>query len=166
MSSITTRRSIRKYTSEAVPEETVTEILKAAMCAPSAGNEQPWHFIVITDRAILNEIPKVHPYSSMLKGTSVAILVCGDETLEKHKGYWVQDCAAATENMLLMATELGLGSVWLGVYPLEDRVEGMRKLLGIPSHITPFSLLPLGYPAEQKPPADRYNASRVHSNKW
>lgn len=166
MEAILSRRSIRKYTSEPVPEETIHELLEAAMSAPSAGNEQPWHFVIIDERAILDKIPEFHPYSSMLKSASVAILVCGDETLERFKGYWVKDCAAATENMLIAIQDKGLGGVWLGVYPDMDRVESFRNLLGLPKHIIPFSLVALGYPAEEKPPANRFNENRIHHNKW
>jgi nitroreductase len=95
-----------------------------------------------------------------------AILVCGDLNLEKFKGYWMIDCAAATENLLLAAHSLGLGACWLGIYPREGRVTGMRKLLHLPTHIIPFALVSLGYPAEEKPQEDRYNESRIHHNKW
>jgi len=166
LDAIFTRRSIRKYTDKAVPEELVTNLLKAAMAAPSAGNEQAWQFIVIREREILDAIPKFHPYTAMLKYASIAILVCGDLTLEKIKGYWVQDCSAATQNLLLAATTLGLGAVWTGVYPLEDRVSGMRKLLHLPEHVIPLSLVPIGFPAEQPGRADRFNAERVHSDTW
>ena len=97
-----------------VTEEQLEEILRAAMAAPSAGNQQPWHFIVINDRSILKEIPKFHPYANMLNEAPYAIVVCGDTSVERHKSYWVQDCFAATQNMLLMHAEMGLGSVWLG----------------------------------------------------
>jgi nitroreductase len=166
MEAIISRRSIRQYTSKRVSREVVREILNAAMSAPSAGNERPWHFIVLTDRAILDEIPKFHPYSAMLKQASTAILVCGDPTLEKHKGYWVLDCAIAAENILLAAHAKGLGAVWCGVYPTEDRVENLRKLLHLPDQITPFSLIPLGFPAEIKQASDRFDSSRVHENQW
>lgn len=166
MKAILSRRSIRKYTPDKVPEKDLRELLEAAMAAPSAGNEQPWHFIVIDDRDILRQIPSFHPYSHMLKEATVAILVCGDETLEKYKGYWVQDCSAATENILIAVEEKGLGAVWLGVYPVEERVAGLRRLLGIPDQVIPFSLIPVGYPAEHKEPANRYNEARVHRNKW
>ena len=136
------------------------------MSAPSAGNEQPWHFVVIKERESLDEIPTFHPYSQMLRHAPMAILVCGDETLEKYQGYWVQDCSAATQNILLAAQAKGLGAVWLGVYPIKDRVIGLRKLLGIPEHVTPFSLISIGYPAEQKPRSERYDISRVHHNRW
>ncbi len=166
MDIILSRRSIRQYTSQPVSDELIKEILTAAMAAPSAGNEQPWHFIVIKERAILDEIPKFHQYAQMVKKASVAVLVCGDPGLERYKGYWVQDCSAATENMLLAAHAKGLGAVWCGVYPTEERVIAFRRLLGIPEEIIPFSLVPLGYPAEKKEPANRYNEERVHYNKW
>lgn len=163
---IFTRRSIRLYMPKPVPRELVTDVVRAAMYAPSAGNERPWHFMVLTDRAILDEIPRFHPYAAMLKHASVAILVCGDIPLEKHKGYWVLDCAAATQTLLLAAHAKGLGSVWCGVYPTEDRVANLRKLLNLPEHIVPFSLLPLGFPAEVKPPVERFDPLRVHDNQW
>lgn len=166
MKSILNRRSIRKYTSRAVTDSQIQQLLKAAMAAPSAGNEQPWEFIVLRDRPTLNAIPKFHPYSLMLYEASVAILVCGDLSREKYSGYWVQDCAAATENMLLAAVELGLGAVWLGVYPTEERVAALRTLLHIPETIVPFALVAIGYPAEQPKPSDRFDAARIHSDTW
>jgi len=166
MKAILTRRSIRKYKPQAVPDEIITELLTAAMCAPSAGNEQPWEFVVINDRKLLDRIPEFHPYATMLKEAPVAILVCGDLKREKHKGYWVQDCSAATENMLIAVNEKKLGAVWLGIYPREERVAGLRKLLGIPENIVPFSLIAIGYPAEVKEPADRFDPARVHQNRW
>jgi nitroreductase len=166
LTAIGTRRSIRKYTDEAVSESVITDLLRAAMAAPSAGNEQPWHFVGIQDRAVLDAIPKFHPYSAMLKYASVAILVCGDLTLEKYKGCWVQDCSASAQNLLLAATALGLGAVWTAVHPMEDRVAGMRRLLNMPEHVIPLALIPIGYPAEQHRPADRFNAARVHRDRW
>ena len=160
------RRSIRKYTAEAVSAADVTELLEAAMAAPSAGNQQPWHFIVIRERGVLNAIPGFHPHAAMALQAPVGILVCGDQTLEKHPGYWVQDCAAATENLLLAVAAKGLGAVWCGVHPNADRVEGFTRLLGIPSHITPFAFVPIGHPGESKPPARRYNPERVHLDRW
>lgn len=166
MDAILSRRSIRRYTSQPVPDNLIKELLDAAMSAPSAGNEQPWHYIVITDRAILDEIPKYHPHSSMLREAPVAILVCCDLHLDRHDGLWVQDCSAATENLLIAIQAKGLGAVWLGVYPREERVTGLRKLFGIPEHVIPFSLIPIGYPAEHKPRADRFDVSRIHENRW
>lgn len=166
MEAILSRRSIRKYTKEPVSDEIVKELLKAAMGAPSALNEQPWHFIVIKDSQILDEIPKIQPYSKMIRDAPVAVVVCGDLNLEKAKGFWVLDCSAATQNILIAAQAKGLGAVWLGFYPREDRIKSLQKLLGIPEHVIPFSVIPIGYPAEQKPPANRYNESRIHYDQW
>ena len=163
---ILSRRSIRKYTSEQVADHDVREILEAAMSAPSAGNEQPWHFIIIKDRKILDEIPNIHPYSHALNTASMAILVCGDLKLEVHKDFWIQDCSAAVENILIAARAKGLGTVWLGIYPRAKRVDGIRKLLNIPDHVIPLAVIPIGYPAEDKPPAIRFDSSRIHHNKW
>ncbi len=160
------RRSIRKYTTEPVSDEAIKSLLKAAMAAPSAGNQQPWHFVVIRDRAILDEIPKRHPYAQMVKDAPVAIVVCGDARSVKYKDYWPQDCAAASENLLLAAHANNLGAVWCGVYPNEDRVHPFRELLGIPDGVFPFALIALGHPDEEKPPGERFDASRVHANRW
>jgi nitroreductase len=161
------RRSIRKYTDQPVSDDHVETLLQAAMSAPSAGNQQPWHFVVIRDRAVLDAVPGFHPYARMMIKAPVAILVCGDESLEKSRGFWVEDVSAATENVLIEAQELGLGSVWLGLYPREDRVRKMRALVaGMPDHVIPFALLPVGYPAETKKPSHRYHAERVHHDRW
>jgi nitroreductase len=166
MDKILSRKSIRQYTAKPVPREVIIEVVHAAMSAPSAGNERPWHFIILTARALLDAIPKFHPYAAMLKQAGVAILVCGDTTLEKHKGYWVLDCAAATENMLLAIHARGLGAVWCGIYPTEDRVLNLRKLLSLPEYVVPFSLVPIGFPAEEIKAGDRFDDSRVHENRW
>lgn len=167
MKSIMNRRSIRQYTNQTVSDEQIKILLESAMCAPSAGNEQPWHYIVIKDRELLDEVPKYHPYSGMIKQASVAILVCADTRLNKYDvDYWVQDCAAATENLLLAVTELGLGAVWLGVYPRQERVAGMRQLFNIPKEVIPFALVPVGYPAEHKDSENRYREERIHLNCW
>lgn len=166
LEAILTRRSIRRYTPQPVPDPLIREILGAAMRAPSAGNEQAWQFVVITERRLLDEIPRFHPYADMVRQSPAAILVCGDLHLEKYKGYWVQDCAAATQNLLLAAHAKGLGAVWVGIYPKEDRVERMRGLLGLPPHVVPMALVPLGHPAEQIPPEERYNPAKVHRNGW
>lgn len=166
MDAILNRRSIRKYTDQPIPDDIIKELLKAGMSAPSAGNQKPWHFIVINEREILDEIPKFHPYAQMVKQAKSAIVVCADLSLEKHPGYWVQDCSAATQNILLAAHDKGLGAVWVGLYPREERVAGMTKLLNIPENVIPLSLIPLGYPAEQKDYIERYDPDRVHYNKW
>ncbi len=167
LEAILTRRSIRSYTAEKVSDQVVKELLEAAMSAPSAHNKQPWHFVVIDDRKILDEIAKVHPWASMLEEAPIAILVCGDLKVDNRLGFWVQDCAAATENILLAAHAKGLGAVWVGIYPVEERsATVIRKMIGIPEHIVPLSLIPLGYPAEKKSRANRYNPAKVHRNKW
>ena len=166
MEAILTRRSIRAYTDQPVPEELIDELLKAAMAAPSAGNQQPWHFVVIDDRATLDAIPEYHAYSAMLKQAPLAVVVCSDGGREGLDVYWPQDCSAATQNLLLAAHAAGLGAVWLGVYPEADRIARTRELLGVPETITPFCIVGIGYPDEQKGPADRYDASRVHRNRW
>lgn len=160
------RRSIRKYTDKPVGNEILVELIKAAMSAPSAGNQQPWQFIIINDRKVLDEIPNCHPHSQMIKQAPAAILICGDENLEVHKGYWVQDCSAATQNLLLAIEAQGLGGVWLGVHPREDRVQKISALLGLPEHVIPFSLIPVGYSAEHLPPSDRYDEAKVRYNHW
>jgi len=166
MEGILTRRSIRKFTNKPVSKEDINDLLKAAMQAPSAGNNQPWYFVVIDDRKILDKIPEFHPYSKMLKEAPVAILVCAKVTTEKYCDYWVQDCSAATQNLLLVAHAKGLGAVWLGVYPIQERVVGITDLLGLPSDVVPLSLTAIGYPSEKKEPVDRYNEEKVKYNKW
>ncbi len=163
---ILSRRSIRAYTDEPVTETQVEQMLRAAMSAPSANNEQPWQFVVIDDRTLLDTIPEeVHPYSQMLKEAPVAILVCGEPRRQHHAGFWEQDCAAATENLLLAAHALELGAVWLGVHPREKRVVAMRQLLRLPEYLVPFALISIGHPAEDVPPAARYDPARVHHNR-
>lgn len=166
MDSILKRRSIRKYKDLKVSDEIVEDLLKAAMAAPSAGNEQPWEFVVLRDKEIMKNITEVHPYSKMLLNSDVAIVVCGDEKKEVFKGYWVQDCSAATENILLAAQDMGLGAVWLGVYPIVDRVKKIQEILGLPTSVVPLSIVPIGYPDEDKTPEDRFDRTRIHYNGW
>lgn len=163
---IMTRRSIRHYIRRDVDKSLIDLLLKSAMYAPSARNEQPWHFIAIDQTELFEEIMKVHPYASMLSGAGAAILVCGDEKLELSKGYWPVDCSAATQNILLAAHSLGLGAVWLGVYPRNERMDGIRKIFNLPDHIQPFSLVSIGYPAEKKKITERYKEERVRWNHW
>jgi len=163
---ILSRRSIRRYTKKSISKKLIKDLLKAAMSAPSAGNEQPWHFIVIKDTQILSQIPTFHNHADMLKEAALAILICCDKNLEKHQGMGILDCSAATENILIAIQAMDLGAVWLGIYPREERIDGLRKLLKIPEHIIPFSLISIGYPAEKKPRANRFNESRVHYDRW
>ncbi len=158
------RRSIRKYTREPISEEDVKTMLEAAMAAPSASNRKPWHFIVVTERQILDNLARAHPYGKMLLEAPLCIAVCGDKNISSR--YWVQDCSAAAENLLLAATALGLGAVWLGVHPREERVNPIRKVLNIPERIVPLNLISIGYPAEKKEPRTQYDEKRVHSENW
>ncbi len=166
LEAILSRRSIRRYTDEPVSETAVTQLLRAACAAPSANNQQPWTFVVIDERELLDAIPDVHPYARMSKEAPLVVLVCGLPERERHPGYWEQDCAAATQNLLLAAHAQGLGAVWCGVHPREQRVQGVRELLGIPAEVVPFALIVVGHPAEEKPPSDRYSEERVHRNGW
>lgn len=163
---IMSRRSVRKYKADKISDELIEKILAAGMQAPSAMNEQPWHFIVIKDRKILSEIPKFSPYAAMAKDAPLAILVCGDTKLEKIKGFWFQDCSACIQNILLAAHAMGIGAVWTAAYPLQDRVEGYKKLLDLPESVIPLALIPMGYPDERPSPQSRFKKERVHINKW
>ena len=164
---ILTRKSIRNYTKDPVPEETIQELLRVAMQAPSSKNTQPWQFMVITDRKILNRIPLYYPYAFMTRRAPVVILVCGDKSRSIYGDYWAYDCAAATENILIAAHAKGLGAVWCGAYMSEVPQEvDFRTWLGLPENIIPFAIIAIGYPAESRPQTDRYDASRVHWNRW
>lgn len=161
---ILARRSIRKYTSEPVENKDITTILKAAMAAPSASNLKPWHFIVIVERRLLDNLAEVHPYTKMLMEAPLCIAVCGDKNISV--SFWVQDCSAATENLLLAATALGLGAVWLGIYPDKARVATVREILRLPETVDPLNLISIGHPAEAKEPRTQYDELRVHHEHW
>ncbi|MCF8011213.1 MAG: nitroreductase family protein [Clostridiales bacterium] len=166
MKAILERRSIRKYQDKKIPDKELKKLLQAAMAAPSAGNQQPWEFIVLRDKGNLENIIKFHPRATMLKTADAAIVVCGNEQKETHKGFWVQDCSAATENILIAAQESGIGAVWLGIYPREERVKGLQELLNLPEYVYPLCVISLGYPAEEKEPSNRYDETRIHDEKW
>lgn len=166
LQTIFSRRSVRDFKHEDISESDLINLLRAGMQAPSAKNEQPWHFVVISDRTLLDAIPAFHPHSEMLKDAPLAILVCSDRKLESKRASWLQDCSAATENILLAAHAMGLGAVWLGIFPDSERVFGMQKLLNLPKDIRPVSLVAVGHPASQPDPEDRYKQERVHYNQW
>ena len=163
---ILTRRSIRNYTKKSISDEIIKDLIEFGTTAPSAGNQQPWQFIIINDRIILEKLTEFLPNGKMLKNADKAICVCGDLSVEKYKGYWMLDCSAATQNILLSAHAKGLGACWLGVYPREERVSNLKKLFNTPENIIPFSVISLGYPNEESGKVDRYNDSIVHKNKW
>ena len=163
---IMNRRSIRKYTDEPVTDEQITKILESAMMAPSAGNGQPWQFVVVRDKHTQAEIKKINQYAQMAERAPVGILVCGDLSLEKFAGYWVQDCSAAVQNILLAVHALGLGAVWTGITPMEDRIAGFKKLFGLPEQVIPLGYIPIGHPDQQPKSESRYKAERVHQETW
>ena len=163
---ILTRRSVRAFTQQAVSEQQIETILTSAMYAPSACNQQPWHFIVITNRETLDTLAQLHPYARMLRQAPLAIIVCGDQTLETCPGNWVIDCSAAMENLLLASHALGLGAVWVGIHPVEARVKDISNLLGLPTFAVPLCLAAIGYAAEPLPKADRYKPERIHTDHW
>ena len=166
MNAIFNRRSVRKFTDEPVTDDQLRNLLHAAMSAPSAGNEKPWQFVVIRKRETLDAITEINPYAKMLTEASLAILACGDMNLQKFEGFWVQDVSAAIENILIEATDLGLGSVWTGVYPREDRVGALKELLNLPETVIPLGLVAIGCPAQKLDTPERYDETRVHYETW
>lgn len=163
---ILTRRSIRRFRPEPVPRQLIDELLKAAMHAPSAGNQQPWHFVVVDERGLLDRVPGFHPHASMCREAPLGILVCGDLQLETHEGMWMQDCAAAAQNLMLAAHDKGLGSVWVSSYPRPDRMEGFRALVHLPEQVLPLAFVVIGYPDEAPRAGLRFREERIHRNRW
>lgn len=167
MKEIFTRRSIRKYTAEPVSEADLEKLLRAAMAAPSAGNQQPWEFVVVRDREAMQKILEFHPYARPLDTANVAIVICGDRERQRFpEDYWVQDCSAATQNLLLEAEHLGLGAVWMGVFPIDARVQGVQQLFGLPEHVVPLGVIAVGHPAETPAPKENYRPERIHLERW
>jgi nitroreductase len=166
LGTILSRRSIRKYTAEPVAPAQIETILRAAMAAPSAGNQQSWRFVVLTERDRLDETATTTPYGAILLDAPLAIVVCADTRALKHEVMWQQDCSAAVENALLAAHALGLGAVWLGFWPKAERVKPLKDVLGLPEGIEPLAVLAIGHPSETKPPADRYDAAKVRYERW
>lgn len=160
------RRSIRKYTDKKIPDFLIQDLLKAAMYAPSAMNYQSWQFIVINERQKLEDILKIISHAEMLKSAQAAILICGDLNLDKNIDYLQQNCSAATQNLMLWAHGVGLGTCWIGVYPVKEIVIGLQKLFNLPENVIPISLVSIGYPAENPLPDERFKAEKIHYNKW
>ncbi|MFT9496830.1 nitroreductase family protein [Anaerosolibacter sp.] len=167
MKEIFTRRSIRKYQNRPVDQEQIQQLLRAAMYAPSAGNEKPWHFVIIKDRDKLKAITSFHPHTQMLKEAPIAIIACADISDVKYDGaFWIQDMAASIQNILLQGEALGLGTCWCGVYPKEELVENVSKLIHLPDKIIPVAIIAVGHPEEQREVRERYDADRVHNEVW
>lgn len=157
------RRSIRKFTDEPVPKAHIDALLHAAMSGPSACNARPWAFYVVTGAQALEKLRGATPYTRM--GAPLAIVVCGDQTRmlpETLAPYWVQDCSAATENILLAATDLGLGTVWCGIHPKQEAEANVRAALALPETMIPLNIIYVGHPAEQHRARDQYDESCVH----
>lgn len=163
---ILSRRSIRKYTKKVIAKENISKMLEAAMAAPSAVAKDPWFFYVVTKRTLLDEMAEILPHGKMLKQAPAAVLVCGD--LDKaylgadgEKGYLVQDCSASVENLMLSATGLGIGSVWLGVYPRKERMDSIRLLFNMDENRVPMAVVSLGYPGETRPSGSRFSDDKI-----
>jgi nitroreductase len=157
------RRSIRNYKPQEVEKEKLLLLLQAAMAAPNAANMQPWEFIIVTDVDILSQL-RDNLWAGRYNAPAM-IVVCGNTTHVNNQigwSYWPQDCAAATENILIAAVSLGLGTVWIGAYPNPSVVKPVTKILNLPENIVPLSLIWVGYPAEEKPPRTQYDEHRVH----
>ena len=167
---IAARTSVRKFDpSRPVPDADIERILRAGMCAPSAMDRRPWEFVVVKDKAKIAALGSRLPYSRCGNGAQAAIVVCGnlDNGLPgRGKEYWIHDCSAATMNILLAAKALGLGAVWTGVYPGEDRMAVVREVLAIPEGYAPLNVIPLGYPAENPTPKDKWNPAKIHHDTW
>ncbi len=167
LTAIRTRRSIRRYTTEQIDDDTIETILEAGFCAPSASNKRPWHFMVIRDKATLGAIADAHPYAKMMPGASCCIVVIGDEELQPSTGLLVEDCSAAIQNMLLAAHGLGIGAVWCGIYGGRgERHTHLAQLLQLPPRVLAVGMIAFGYPAETRPATDRFEKDRVHYEKW
>lgn len=168
LKTILERRSVREYTDKQVPDEVIENLLRAGMYAPSAHNSQPWEFLVMRDHDMKKAVSSIGRYWGMLKNAPLGILVMAN--LNGYKGsdsaFFAQDCSAATENILLAAHAQGLGGVWLGLYPKQELMKGVRAVYGIPEHIIPFSMVSLGYPAEEKFPHRTFHADKVHYDKY
>lgn len=168
LKTIFNRKSVRDFTGEKIEIEKLDVLLKAGMAAPSARNIQPWNFILVTKREILDNLADKLPYAKMLYQSGAAIVVCGtpDTENEELSSYWVQDCSAATENILLAGESLGLGAVWTGVFPRKDRVSAVKEILGIPVNAEPLNVIAIGHPAKETTPKNKFDPGKIHYECW
>ena len=163
------RKSVRNYTDKKVSEEQLKTLVRAGMAAPTAVNKQPWSFVVVNDREILDKLGNELPYAKMLKGAPAAVIVCGDlsKALEGwEQEFWIQDCSAATENILIAAEAIGLGAVWTAAYPAKDRMKTVTDILSLPKHIIPLNVIPVGYPKGVEKPKDKWKPENLKWNSW
>jgi len=164
---IRSRRSIRHYAENPVTDEQVRAVLDAAMCAPSAFGQRSTRYVVVRDAGTRAKLATTSKHAGPAGRAPVAIVVCGDTSAERHPGtYFVHDAVAALENLLVAANALGLGAVWIGVHPWEDRMTVVSEAVGLPPHVIPVATIALGHPAEAKPAADRYTPAFVHAERW
>ncbi|MEE1220962.1 MAG: nitroreductase family protein [Bacteroidales bacterium] len=169
LETIFNRSSIRSYSDKQVEKDQIMTLLKAGMSAPSAVNKQPWEFIVIDDKDLMGKIGDEFKNAGMIKKASCAIIVCGDLKLALEgvaQEFWVQDCSAATENILLAAHSLGLGAVWCGVYPNKERAKSLKTILSLPENIVPLNIIPIGVREKEQEPKDKWKEEKIHWNKW
>lgn len=167
LDNIATRTSIRDYEARPVEKEKIEKMLRAAMAAPTAMNKQPWHFVVVDQRNVLDALAGANPYAKMLKKAPLAIVVCGntDKMIEGGgRDFWIQDASAATENLLLAAHAMGLGAVWTGAYPSEERCISISKVLSLSDNLVPLNMIVVGYPAEQPQPKQKFKEENVSYN--
>lgn len=166
---IMTRVSVREFTGEKISAEQIDMLLRAAMAAPSAINKQPWAFIVVNDEELIAKLGETLPYSRCSNHPACAIIPCGDlsKAIEGEMGaFWINDVSAATENLLLAAHAMGLGAVWTGLHPDMNRAKLVQEMLGLPEHIIPLCVVPVGVPAEQPAVKDKYKPENIHYNVW
>lgn len=164
---ILSRTSVRAYQGKAVEKDKVEKLLRAGMAAPTAVNKQPWHFVVVADKKLLAALAETNTQADFTKDAPLAIVVCGDMTKAiegSGRDFWVQDCAAATENILLAAHAMGLGAVWTGAYPLEKRSFEMSKVLKLPETMVPLSMIVIGYPKGETKAKNKWDAQKVSYN--
>jgi len=166
LTAVMTRRSIRQFTDEPVTDEQLEILLRAAMAAPSAGNQQPWRFVVVRDDETRQRMAVATQYASPVGRAPVGIAVLADTRENKHPGYWVQDCSAAVENLLLAAHAIGLGGVWIGVYPHAEREAAVCEIVEAPEGFAALCMIAVGHPASPGPEVDRYNPEFVRQNRW
>lgn len=167
LDNIATRTSIRDYEARPVEKEKIEKMLRAAMAAPTAMNKQPWHFVVVDQRNVLDALAGTNPYAKMLKKAPLAIVVCGntDKMIEGGgRDFWIQDASAATENLLLAAHAMGLGAVWTGAYPSEERCISISKVLSLSDNLIPLNMIVVGYPAEQPQPKQKFKEENISYN--
>jgi nitroreductase len=168
LENIFSRKSVRHFTGETVLQEKLELLIKAGMAAPSANNKQPWAFIGITKRLILDNLAEGLPYAKMLAQAGGAIVVCGDmDRIDPNKpAYWIHDCAAAAENILLATEAIGLGAVWTALYPYKERYSLVQEAISLPETIIPLCIIPVGYPTGEDQPKEKFKTENIHWNKW